>query len=186
MFKAAHEADPRNTGAINNLGDVDFEQNRFEDAAIKFLDALEIKPTDEEALCNLAMALKKTKHLDYAQLAFEEAVNTCPANTSILANYMFFLVEQKKFSLFAQILKHATRIMEKHELDTILQLHDDYKAAIDGTEGKVLPEDEPPQSTRSALDSVDDQRMKTALKSFFGKKTAALKKPELQTIIEDD
>jgi hypothetical protein len=28
--------------------------------------------------------------------------------------------------------------------------------------------------------------MKTALKSFFGKKTAALKKPELQTIIEDD
>ena len=57
---------------------------------------------------------------------------------------------------------------------------------VQGTEGKVLPEDEPPQSTRSALDSVNDQRMKTALKSFFGKKTAALKKPELQTIIEDD
>jgi Tfp pilus assembly protein PilF len=25
MFRAAHEADPKNTGAIVNLGDVDFE-----------------------------------------------------------------------------------------------------------------------------------------------------------------
>jgi hypothetical protein len=69
---------------------------------------------------------------------------------------MFFLVEQKKFSLFSQILKHATRIMEKYELDPIVQLHDDYKAAIDGTEGKVLPEDEPLQSTRSAMDGAKD------------------------------
>jgi len=66
MFTAAHEADPRNSGAINNLGNVDFEEGKFEEAAIKFLDALDIKPTDEEALCNLAIALKKTKYLDYA------------------------------------------------------------------------------------------------------------------------
>lgn len=135
------------------------------------------------------MALKKTKHLDYAQIAFEEAVNTCPANTFILANYMMFLVEQKKFSLFSQILKHATRIMEKSELDPIVQLHDDYKAAIDGTEGKVLPEDEPPLSTKSNIEGGKDQRVKSALKSFFGGKKPALVKrqqPGLQTIIEDD
>lgn len=40
---------------------------RYEEAAIYFLDALEIKPDDEEALCNLALALKKTSlYLDYA------------------------------------------------------------------------------------------------------------------------
>jgi Flp pilus assembly protein TadD len=60
MFKEAHEADPRNTGAIVNLGCIDYEFGRFEDAAIAFLDALEIKPDDDEALCNLALALKKT------------------------------------------------------------------------------------------------------------------------------
>lgn len=76
---------------------MDFENNRFEEAAIRFLDALEIKPTDEEALCNLALALKKTRHLDYAQIAFEEAVNMSPGNTFILTDYLMFLIEQKKF-----------------------------------------------------------------------------------------
>jgi tetratricopeptide (TPR) repeat protein len=60
MFKDAHDADKRNAGAIVNLGCIDYEFGRFEDAAISFLDALEIKPDDEEALCNLALALKKT------------------------------------------------------------------------------------------------------------------------------
>jgi len=39
--------------------------------------------------------------------------------------------------------------MENHELDPIVSLHDDYKATIDGTEGKVLPEDEPPTTGKS-------------------------------------
>jgi Flp pilus assembly protein TadD len=60
LFKEARAADSKNVGAIVNLGCIDYEYNRFEDAAIYFLDALEIKPDDEEALCNLALALKKT------------------------------------------------------------------------------------------------------------------------------
>ena len=60
MFKEANDADKRNAGAIVNLGCIDYEFGRFEDSAIAFLDALEIKPDDEEALCNLALALKKT------------------------------------------------------------------------------------------------------------------------------
>lgn len=66
MFKAAHEADPGNLGALVNLGCIDYEFSNYEDAAIWFLDALEVKPDDEEALCNLALALKKTLYLDYA------------------------------------------------------------------------------------------------------------------------
>lgn len=66
MFQAANEADPRNIGAIVNLGALEFEKNNWENAAIRFLDALEVKQDDEEALCNLALALKKTSYTEYA------------------------------------------------------------------------------------------------------------------------
>ncbi len=49
-----------------NLGALEYESNNFEAAAIRFLDALEIKPDDEEAICNLALALKKTSYIDYS------------------------------------------------------------------------------------------------------------------------
>ena len=66
MFQAASEADPNNIGALVNLGALEFEKSNFEFAAIRFLDALEIKQDDEEALCNLALALKKTSYTSYA------------------------------------------------------------------------------------------------------------------------
>jgi len=84
MFQAASEADPVNIGAIVNLGALEYEKKNFEHAAIRFLDALEIKQDDEEALCNLALALKMTSYIDYAKVAFEEAVNVSPGNTFIL------------------------------------------------------------------------------------------------------
>ena len=43
MFAAASEADPHNVGAIVNLGALEYEKNNYENAAIRFLDALEIK-----------------------------------------------------------------------------------------------------------------------------------------------
>lgn len=36
---------------------------------------------------------------------------------------------------------HARRVMDKIELETVSKLYEEFKAAIDGTEGKVLPED---------------------------------------------
>lgn len=36
---------------------------------------------------------------------------------------------------------HARRVMDKHELEVVTKLHEDFKHAIDGTEGKVIPED---------------------------------------------
>ncbi len=100
MFQAANEADSQNIGALVNLGNIDFEQNNFEQAAIRFLQALDIKGDDEEALCNLALSLKKTQYLEYAQTAFEEAVNFSPGNTFILQNYMLFLLETKNLDQF--------------------------------------------------------------------------------------
>lgn len=94
MFTAASTADPDNMAAIVNIGCIEYEENQnYEEAAIKFLDALVIKPDDEETLCNLALALKKTSYLDYAQIAFEEAVKVNHGNTFILNNYMKFLLE---------------------------------------------------------------------------------------------
>ena len=43
MFKAANEADPRNISAIVNLGALEYEKNNWEIAALRFLDALELK-----------------------------------------------------------------------------------------------------------------------------------------------
>lgn len=101
MFKTAKDHDPLCIEAIVNIGAIEYEQfAHYEEAALLFLDALEINPVDEEALGNLALALKHTQYVDYAKLAFEEAVNVSPGNTHILANYMYFLLEQKNWDQF--------------------------------------------------------------------------------------
>lgn len=115
-----------------------------------FLDALEIKPDDEEALCNLALALKRTSYLEYAKMAFEEAVNVSPGNTFILNNYMMFLLEQQNFDQFNKVMPHARRVMDRVELDTIQKLHDEFREAIDGTAGKTIPEDESRSATATS------------------------------------
>jgi len=151
MFKAAKQHEPGNVAAIVNIGCIEFEEyQHFDQAAILFLDALEIKPDDEEALCNLALALKKTTYIDYAKMAFEEAVNVSPGNTFILTNYMMFLLEQQNFEQFNKVIPHARRVMDRQELETIQKLHDEFKEAIDGTAGKTKPEDERASSSHAS------------------------------------
>ena len=106
--------------ALVNIGCIEYEEyQHFDLAALYFLDALEIKPDDEEALCNLALALKRTTYIDYAKMAFEEAVNVSPGNTFILTNYMMFLLEQQNFEQFNKVMPHARRVMDRNELETI-------------------------------------------------------------------
>lgn len=120
MFKAAKQHAPENVPAIVNIGCIEYEEfQHFDQAAILFLDALEIKPDDEEALCNLALALKRTSYIEYAKMAFEEAVNVSPGNTFILTNYMMFLLEQQNFDQFKKVMPHARRVMDNRELETI-------------------------------------------------------------------
>lgn len=94
---------------------------------------MEIKPDDEEALCNLALALKRTSYLDYAKMAFEEAVNVSPGNTFILTNYMMFLLEQKSFNQFDRVLPHARRVMDPQELAVLSGLEAEFKDAVGGS-----------------------------------------------------
>lgn len=55
---------------------------------------------------------------------------------------MLFLLEQKKFEQFLKVMTHAKRVMDKTELDTVNKLYEEFKAAIDGSDGKSLPEDD--------------------------------------------
>ena len=69
-------------------------------------------------------------------MAFEEAVNVSPGNTFILRNYMMFLLEQRNFAQFDKVMaNHAKIVMDAKELETIKNLHDEFKEAIEGTEG---------------------------------------------------
>lgn len=45
------------------------------------------------------------------------------------------------FDQFNKVLVHAKRVMAKEEVDVIVKMQQEFKAAIDGTEGQVLPED---------------------------------------------
>lgn len=117
MFEAAKTADPQNVGAQINLGCLEFEKGAYEEASMYFLDALDIQPDDVEALSNLALSLKKTHYIEYARIAFEEAINISPGNTFILNNYMMFLLQNKNFTQYDAILPHAKRVMRKDQLN---------------------------------------------------------------------
>lgn len=61
---------------------------------------------------------------------------------------------------------HARRVMDKSELDTVTKLFEEFKLAIDGTEGKVLPEDE---SELKKQPTFDIKQMRSALKKNMTK-----------------
>lgn len=64
-----------------------------------------------------------------------------PGNTFILSNYMMFLLQQQMFDQFNKVLPHCRRVMDKGEVTVIENMQKEFKAAIDGTEHQVLPED---------------------------------------------
>jgi len=65
-----------------------------------------------------------------------------PGNTFILTNYILFLLEQKNFDQYNKVMPHAKRIMDTKELEMVTKLGEEFKEAIDGTVGKVIPGDE--------------------------------------------
>lgn len=53
---------------------------------------------------------------------------------------------------------HAKRVMDKNEIDTVTKLYEEFKSAIDGSEGKILPEDSLGQQ------SLDVTKVRSVLK----------------------
>ena len=63
--------------------------------------------------------------------------------------------------------------MDKNELDTVSKLYEEFKSAIDGSEGKVLPED-------SQQQPLDVNKVRSVLK-----KSMTQDKTKLQMIVEE-
>ena len=53
--------------------------------------------------------------------------------------------------------------MDRPEIETVTKLYDEFKAAIDGTDGKVLPEDEA-EKRNNFGNPMDPTKMRSALK----------------------
>lgn len=77
---------------------------------------------------------------------------------------------------------HAKRVMEKQQIDVLSKLYDEFKVAIEGCEGKVLPEDSLVPSTPASADLSKIRRGLTRGLTF--KKED--KGNQLQVIEEED
>lgn len=78
--------------------------------------------------------------------------------------------------------------MDKIELETVTKLYDEFKAAVDGTEGKSLPEDQRTDSSASIMREAgggDMKSVKSALRHMFTKKQPSIKVQGLDTIQEE-
>lgn len=75
-YDKAKKIKSQNSKALNNIGNLLYESGKYEDACFKYLEALNVDIDDAEALCNLGLALCQTPYKDYANIAFEEAVNS--------------------------------------------------------------------------------------------------------------
>lgn len=89
---------------LNNIGTLFYAQNNHSDAIVHYLKALEICPQDGEVLCNLGNALVKARNLEYAWLAFEEALRLEPENRDFIEQYMVCLLKVKNFEKFDRML----------------------------------------------------------------------------------
>lgn len=67
---------------------------------------------------------------------------------------MLFLLEVKKFDQFNKVMAHAKRVMDKVELDTITKLYEEFRSAVENTEGKILPEDTKIDTPKSISDGT--------------------------------
>ena len=178
LFKAAVDKDKinfrddigqRNPAALVNLGVIEYEYNKYENAAILFLDALAIKPDDQEALCNLGLALKHTAYKDYAELAFEEAVNVSPGNTFVLMNYMMLLLEKQMFDRFKVVLPHAKRIMDQKEFSEINKLYEEFRDAVNAGKDDSIPENEQIVPTTEKAKGKLDKDTRSTLRNMLEK-----------------
>ena len=73
-FDKVTDLDHENAKAWLNLGNILAEQEEFELAAFKYLQALMYDPDDDKALTNLAICLSNTAYAQFADIAFDEAL----------------------------------------------------------------------------------------------------------------
>ena len=165
LEKVIKKIDPRDSAAINNLANIFHEQDKFEQAAIMYLQALEIDPNDDDVLCNLGMVLQRIAYNDFAKIAFEEGIHVNPGNKALLHNYLLFLLEVKQFDKFQTVITHAKRVLDVSEISTLQKLQGEFQKAL-GVSGQAAATLQMEKKSSAG----QNQGLKSALKNFFGKK----------------
>lgn len=99
---------------------------------------LEKNPSNTECLCNLGMALSQTQYKDYCIVAFEEAINSSPGNTSAVSNYLLFLLEVENFEKFRKVYAHACRFMDEQELANLEMVYMEFQLTIHAGNPKAI------------------------------------------------
>ena len=117
-----------------NLGNIYSEQGKHENAALMYLQGLEIEQNDDDALCNLALVLQKLNYNDFAKIAYEEGINVNPGNRALIRNYLLFLLEIKELEKFSTVLSHAKRVLDAADLSLIIKLQGEFQKAL-GVQG---------------------------------------------------
>jgi len=124
------EIDPEDADVYNNIGNLFYIQEKYEDACVNYLKALEKNPEDDEILSNLGVALSKIKQTSYAWLAFDEALKTNPKGKQVLQNYIICLLQIKQFEKANIIFNHFRSIISTQEKKEYAKMFKDFKAAF--------------------------------------------------------
>ena len=108
---------------LTNLGIILYEEEKYDDAVVNFLRALDIEPDDAETLSNLGLALMKLMNVQYATLTFEEALRLEPGNKKIINNYLLCLLVGKQFAKYTKILNSVKKLLADKELEKYKSLY---------------------------------------------------------------
>ena len=117
----AQKLDQNDYRIYSNIGNIFYQDGKFEDAIVNYLRSLEIHNEDAETLSNLGICLMKVGN--YSGLTFEEALRLEPGNKQIMNNYLFCLLIGKQFAKFTKVLASVKKLLSDQEFDKYKQMH---------------------------------------------------------------
>lgn len=86
LLDAAIEADPLYGPAHNDLGMIDFRQQRYYEAAVHFRNAVKLLPRQPQPINNLGLVLERSGKLSAAEKYYSQAVGLDPENLEYIGN----------------------------------------------------------------------------------------------------
>jgi predicted TPR repeat methyltransferase len=87
LIQRAIELEPDAAGPYNNLGNVLYEVERFDEAAVAYEKAIELVPTDADAHNNLGAVRRVQGRLQDAFAAYDRAIQLDPRHADVHHNY---------------------------------------------------------------------------------------------------
>jgi lipoprotein NlpI len=116
LYRHALDLDPANPGALTNLGNLLWDQNRPAEAILHYQHALSLRPDSAEASLNLGVALSDIGRLDEAAESIKKAINLRPNWPHAINNLGMNLARQGRWNdaivCYNQALTHQPELAE--------------------------------------------------------------------------